>query len=117
MNFPITYLLFVNLQHELQSILPTSIVSPIELEADTNQPDDTKRTAISMCVSTSGYVDRGGIERYRALIQHSISEQHKYHPTLARTEPRTQWDQQNELYVTNLYVSIYYPNTELATMA
>lgn len=117
MNFPITYLLFVNLHHELQSILPTTIISPIQLETSPNQPDDTKRTAVSMCVSTFGFADRGGIERYRALVQHAISEQHKFHPTLSRTEPRLQWEHKSEQYVMTYYISVYYPNSELATLA
>lgn len=117
MNFPLTALLFINLKNELQSILPTQIVSEVSIEANLYQPDDTKRTAVSVCVSSLGYDDRGGIERYRSVIQHTISEHANYHPSLARAESRTQWDELRNEILTNYYISLYYPNSELAEMA
>lgn len=117
MNFVITFLLFTNLRNELQSILPTAQLSQPSIEADVYQSDDTKRTTISVCISSSGYDDRGGIERIRAAIQQSISHQTKYHPALARVEPRTVWDIDTKSISTRYYVSIYYPNVELAAMS
>lgn len=117
MNFVFTLLLFTNLHNELQSILPTAQLSQPSIEADVHQSDDVKRTAVSVCISSSGYDDRGGIGRIRAAIQQSISQQTKYHPTLARVELRTVWNAESKSIITQYYVSIYYPNAELATMS